>query len=64
VKDDGGQERPLEFSETWQRGTDDDVSFAGDYPIGENVELVSLRLRDLTCTCGDPPKEEPAAAED
>ena len=64
VKEDSGQDRPLEFSEKWQRDTDDDVSFAADYPIGENVELVSLRLRDLTCTCGDPPKEEHASAED
>jgi hypothetical protein len=64
VKDDNGEERPLEFSETWQRSADSEVSFAADYPIGENVELVSLRLRDLICTCGDPPKEEQASSED
>jgi hypothetical protein len=55
VKDDSGQEQVLEFSETWQRSDDRDVSFSADYPIGENVELVSVRLRNLTCTCADAP---------
>jgi hypothetical protein len=27
------------------------VSFTADYPIGENVELVSARVRGLSCTC-------------
>ena len=30
---------------------DQDVAFTADYPIGENVELVSVSLRGLTCTC-------------
>ncbi|HSC14845.1 MAG TPA: hypothetical protein VLI71_06985 [Gammaproteobacteria bacterium] len=64
VKDESGEEKPLEFSETWQRSDDNDVSFAGDYPIGENVELVSVRLTGLTCTCTDlVAEEEPATAE-
>jgi hypothetical protein len=65
VRDEGGEEKALEFSETWQRSDDNDVSFAGDYPIGENVELVSVRLRGLTCTCTAlVAEEEPAAVED
>ena len=56
VKGERGEDR-LEFSETWQRSDDRDVSFSADYPIGENAELVSVRLRNLTCTCSDPPKE-------
>ena len=56
VKGDSGQDQVLEFSETWQRSDDRDVSFSADYPIGENVELVSVRLRNLTCTCADPPE--------
>jgi hypothetical protein len=59
VKGESGQVQVLEFSETWQRSDDRDVTFSADYPIGENVELVSVRLSNLTCTCGDPP-EEPA----
>lgn len=55
VKDESGEEKPpLEFSETWQRTDANDVQFTADYPIGENVELISVRLRGLTCTCGDP----------
>jgi hypothetical protein len=54
VKDESGEEKPpLEFSETWQRSDAKDVRFAADYPIGENVDLISVRLRGLTCTCGD-----------
>jgi hypothetical protein len=64
VKDDHGAEKPLEFSETWQRSDDQDVSFTSDYPIGENVELVSVRLRGLSCTCGEPAQGDlPAASE-
>jgi hypothetical protein len=65
VKDESGEEKALEFSETWQRSDDGDVRFAGDYPIGENVELVSVRLSGLTCTCTDlVAEEEPVTAED
>src|SRR5689334_1062013 len=39
VKDDGGEEKPFEFTEKWQRTDDRDVSFAADYPIGPKVEL-------------------------
>ena len=54
VKDESGEEKPpLEFSETWQRTDANDVRFTADYPIGENVDLISVRLRGLTCTCGD-----------
>ncbi len=54
IKDDGGTEKPLEFTETWQRSDTTDVQFTADYPIGENVELVDARLRRLSCTCADP----------
>jgi len=57
VKGESGQDQVLEFSETWQRGDDRDVSFSADYPIGENVELVNVRVRNLTCTCADPPQK-------
>ena len=59
VKGESGQDQVLEFSETWQRSDDRDVSFSADYPIGEKVELVSVRLRNLTCTCADPPQVSP-----
>jgi hypothetical protein len=54
VKDENGQDKPLEFSETWQRSDEQDVQFTADYPIGENMELLEVRLQGLKCTCGDP----------
>ena len=61
VKGANGESEVLEFDETWQRSDDRDVTFSADYPIGDNVELVSVRLRNLTCTCADPP---PGPAQD
>jgi len=64
TKDESGADKPLEFSETWQRSDEQDVRLTADYPIGENTDLVSVRVRGLTCTCADGPKEDgdPAAA--
>ena len=58
VRDDAGEVKVLEIPETWQRSDDKDVSFSKDYPIGENVELLSARLRGLTCTCAGPAAED------
>jgi hypothetical protein len=54
VRDDAGETTPLEFKETWQRADAQDHLFNADYPIGDNVFLQSVRVRDLTCTCADP----------
>jgi hypothetical protein len=56
VKDASGESEVLEFDETWQRSDDRDVAFSANYPIGDDTELVSVRLRNLTCTCADPPE--------
>ena len=54
VRDDTGTITPLEFNETWQRADDADHVFTADYPIGDGVELMSVRVRGLSCTCGAP----------
>ena len=54
VRDDNGEIRPLEFNETWQRADAQDHSYNTDYPIGENVELMNVRVRNLKCTCVEP----------
>jgi hypothetical protein len=46
-----GERTSLEFVEPWQRNDDLPISFLNDYEIGENVDLVSVRLRRLRCTC-------------
>ena len=57
VKDDKDEVHSLEFSDKWQRNDGEDVEFAADYPIGQDVDLVNVRVRDLRCTCGDPPAD-------
>jgi hypothetical protein len=54
VRDDAGAISPLEFSEAWQRADAQDHVFGADYPIGANVALVSVRVRNLTCSCAVP----------
>jgi hypothetical protein len=57
IRDENGEIKLQELMEVWQRDDDKDVSFSADYPIGENVELMSARVRGLTCTCADPPAQ-------
>ena len=54
VRDEAGEIKPIEFNETWQRADAEDHSFNTDYPIGDDVFLESVRIRNLTCTCEDP----------
>jgi hypothetical protein len=51
VVGDDGLRQTVEFSEAWQRDDDRPYTFEHDYPIGENVELVSVRSRRVSCTC-------------
>ena len=57
VKDESGEIKPLEFDGTWQRSDAADVVLTNDYPIGDDVELVSARVRGLTCRCAAPPAQ-------
>jgi hypothetical protein len=60
VRDESGEIKPLEFEASWQRSDDQDVHLTADYPIGENVELMSVRVRRLRCTCADAASEASA----
>jgi hypothetical protein len=51
VRDDAGVSKPIEFSEMWRNPDAQDYLFFADYPIGDNVFLESVRVRNLTCTC-------------
>jgi hypothetical protein len=55
VRDESGEIKPVEFSESWQRADAQDHAFNGEYPIGDDVELVNVRVRGLTCSCTDVP---------
>ena len=54
VRDEAGAVTPIEFSEAWQSPDAQDYIFYADYPIGDDVFLESVRVRNLTCTCEDP----------
>jgi hypothetical protein len=54
VRDEAGATTPIEFSEMWQNPDAQDYIFFADYPIGDNVLLESVRVRNLTCTCESP----------
>ena len=51
VRNDAGDVTAIEFNETWQRADAQDHVFESTFPIGDNVFLQSVRVRDLTCTC-------------
>lgn len=55
IKGEDGEIKVIELDETWARTDDMDVSLVADYPIGDNVELVSARVRGRRCTCAAPP---------
>ena len=54
VRNDAGETNAFEFNETWQRADAEDHRFKTEYPIGDNVFLQSVRVRNLTCTCAEP----------
>ena len=54
VRDEAGASTPIEFSEMWQSADAQDYIFYADYPIGDNVFLENVRVRNLTCTCEGP----------
>lgn len=62
IRDSSGEVKSIEFEEKWQRSDGQDVKLTADYPIGENVDLLSVRVRGLSCTCADPPPDAVAGA--
>jgi hypothetical protein len=57
VRDEHLELKTLDFLESWQRQDDQPVKFGGDYPIGENVDVVRVRSIQLRCTCTDAPAD-------
>ena len=53
VRDASTDVKKLDFTETWQRADDKPVALTREYPIGENVDVISLRGRSLQCRCLD-----------
>ena len=57
VRGETGDVKTLDFLGSWQRDDDAPVKFSGDYPIGNNVDLVNVRVVQVRCTCSDAPAE-------
>ena len=53
VRGETGEVKTLDFLGSWQRDDDQPVKFGGDYPIGNNVDLVNVRIAQVRCTCVD-----------
>ena len=54
VREDGVAEaKKLSFPETWQRDDDAAVEMTRRYPIGDNVDLLRIRIRKVTCSCAE-----------
>jgi hypothetical protein len=55
IRNEHGAVETLEFPQTWQRAEPGDAAATTDYPIGDNVELVGVRVSGVRCTCADAP---------
>jgi hypothetical protein len=53
VRDENRELQTLEFVDSWQRKDDQPVPLSVTKPIGDNVDLVSVRARSLRCMCDD-----------
>jgi hypothetical protein len=49
----GDELETVDYDETWQRDDTEPVVASRQYFIGENVDLVRVKSRSLTCTCVD-----------
>lgn len=58
LREAAGDVRTLEFTERWSRDDDRPVPFKADYPIGEDVDLLRVRPRSLSCSCGGEANQE------
>jgi hypothetical protein len=51
IRNADGEIEALDFEETWRRSDDQPIEIEADYLIGENVDLIRLRTRGVTCRC-------------
>jgi hypothetical protein len=51
IRDESLEVKTLEFNETFRPGDAQTFTREVGYPIGENVELLSVRARGMRCTC-------------
>jgi hypothetical protein len=57
-RDQNKDSQTLEFEEKWQRDDDKPLETQQDYYMGNNVDLVSVRVRKPKCVCTELPTAE------
>ena len=50
-RDEDGEIHDLDFEEQWASDDESPLTFAADYVIGDNVDLVRVRAKRLRCIC-------------
>ena len=51
IREEDGNTSTLAFPQQWQQNGETKLEFVGDYPIGENVELLRVRSSKIKCDC-------------
>lgn len=60
VRGDADKEpRTLSFEESWERSDDTPVETLRLYPIGDDVDLLRIKARKLSCECADSTEQSP-----
>ena len=54
VRDDDGNSETLQFEESWSRDDATPIGIEHEYSIGENVDLLRVRVRSRRCECSEP----------
>ena len=62
-RDENNEMQSLEYPETWRRDDDQDIESRKEYFIGDNVDLVTVRSRNLRCNCDNAAEEEDSPEE-
>ena len=57
-RDEHGERQRRDHTETWSRVDKEPFSFAHDYEIGENVDLIRVSARKVVCICAESPEED------
>lgn len=52
-RDQNNDSQTVEFEETWQRDDDEPLETRKDYYMGDNVDLISVRVRKPKCVCSE-----------
>ena len=50
-RDEAGETHSIETDHVWERNDNQDIEFAGQTMIGENVDLIRVRGRKIQCVC-------------